>query len=505
MCGRKLEGSESTAADYPDKKPIYIWFGGSVMDGKDRIEIPKEFGLSELDAGDFIVNSHSTRMLLENDLELLEYLRGLDTSLWYHGDEKLPPIITPPLHELSPRVTRRPSLVDGLKWDDAYQAVYDRFTHEIKEDGSLDLSKAGGLAIMEEVYGRKVSHDCSWRICYAPSGWAFDQIASPVMTMGIGMAHGLNRCSPEVARRYATMGGESDFFWYMGVINNNPNRYLSTHDREGLEVLKKVLDGCDRSRIRMVMIDVQTRMSDQDKAHYRQYIDYLVNEFFPKNPGSRFISSKVLTDLIVPEKGKTIEKEKLGEAAQYLVEHWDGRPPKYVELKGDYLSLADCFQALVGALASYKRNGVLPEEVKTTELYGPVCDIEEGSKHEGLEGSVNPSDLLSSAEKVNVEIIRYRSAELTVRPPNRVPHTVRIADGKELNAAEYLLLMAKEYLKILENGEPGDVDLEPADILSPAADILDEVFSPEHPYPLWYSKLQMWTLKPIRWKSEMRE
>jgi hypothetical protein len=74
--------------------------------------------------------------------------------------------------------------------------------------------------------------------------------------------------------------------------------------------------------------------------------------------------------------------------------------------------------------------------------------------------------------------------------------------GQTLNSAEYLNVMARCFLALEGGVELDAVEVTPSKITPPYADIMERIFHPGYANPLWYSKLQLWTVKPARLKGE---
>jgi len=504
LCIVNCSGLPDTA-----KKPILFWIAGAIEDGKSRMEIPAEYGIEALGIGDIITNNVRNDRFLKEDPGLLEYYKNMQVSLWYHDDEKTPFITNYNWRKgeqsrFSPEPDNRPeTLIDGKKWDEAVQIITDNFTHKIHPGGKRDMTQRGGVLSIIDVFERHPDQIPSFRFQAAPSGWAFDRLVDAEFDMNMGMYHGLQRFPKKIREGFGLIA-EGEFFWYMGIKMQNPNFFFSVTDKDCFDRMMQMISMCDRSRTCMLMIDVQLRRGKEQVENFRKVLEYLTREFIPNNPGSRFVSSKSLARMIISEKGKTVPIGHLAKAVEILLKEWDGRPPKYIKLLNEYeyFSIADMYQALEEALSYYNDNKTLPKTVRTTELYGPICDIEEAPLYRYEFFRISEEDILRVAKELNNKIIANPADNSGLKPKNRIPHQVLLPNGYPVNAAEFLLLMAEVFKSIYVGNELKSFIVEPAEILPASVGIYEKVLWADTPYPLWYSKLQLWTLKPARWVSE---
>lgn len=184
---------------------------------------------------------------------------------------------------------------------------------------------------------------------------------------------------------------------------------------------------------------------DQKYLNTQLSIDYLVNEFFPVNPGSRFVSNADLTTMFGSSNFKYISKSELTSAADNLLANWQSGPPNFVVSSGgSYFSLTDMFQLLVNALADYRTNGVLSENTYLSKMYGPLQDNVPSSASFDVSVDSILSSSLSLQPKVNF-------ISWSANPDYIVPSLV-VVDNENINSAEFLYLMAKTYQTIAGGG-----------------------------------------------------
>jgi hypothetical protein len=171
------------------------------------------------------------------------------------------------------------------------------------------------------------------------------------------------------------------------------------------------------------------------------FLAWLLDEFLPANPGSRFVSVADLGKMAHSE--DQVSRDKLKAAATDLEARFaavSNRAPDYVKAGDNFLSLADCFELFTKALAALDATGSLPASDVLTRVYGPL-EIPEGNM--GLTtGSISVAAVIHKAAELAPKLARD---EWKVVPENAVPVWVDVA-GQRLNAAQFLRLMAQSYL-----------------------------------------------------------
>jgi hypothetical protein len=286
----------------------------------------------------------------------------------------------------------------------------------------------------------------------------------------------------------------SELYWELNILRSSDT---STGDirrantDEPLDGLKKLLAGLDRSRIRVLHLQVTPYARHLQTWHdgiprfsplvwaydhpeepmvpsavpaYRDYpqvldayrqeeaiLKWLVTEFFPANPGSRFVSPRVLKQMAVSPVGTEISADTMRAAAQDLIERYryiGTFPPDFARANGTYLSLADSFSLFTASLAALSEKGKLPESVKLGNVYGPL-HTDGVLRPGGFE--IRVKDLMEMAVRLAPQL-----ADETWRPipSNMVPSSFTIA-GRELNTAQILYALAEAYLNPNPNGTVG--------------------------------------------------
>jgi hypothetical protein len=230
-----------------------------------------------------------------------------------------------------------------------------------------------------------------------------------------------------------------------------------------------------------------------------------------KHPRFRVVTSDDILDHIADDRTKTVSRAAMLKAAEAVAAS-RAAPPEYVDLEGDYLSLADTFQAFALALAHFAQHGKLPESVVTRDILGPTrYRAEERPERGALEfvqdedhlrplgrSTTDPQTIATTPtpQSVDIEtpgtqiIAAAKSLDLT----KEIPFNVTV-NGKEINPAVFLHLMAQTIQNLSASQAPGTVRVRGVVNVLPLqvqqnrlADAL--------------TKLQFWTFKPLRWKAE---
>jgi hypothetical protein len=401
-----------------------------------------------------------------------------------------------PTHRNRPKATLQDGMSPEQRWIEQ-NTVAERFLNEYKDHltGEPDRTRQGGLSAVHAAFGRmdsafgfaaKLGSEAPYfhqfrRMQIQPLSPGFPD---PYFTMNIhgyrtaitelanGMSHGTD-ASPEV-------------FWDTNLLraafttSDDIRRVLG---EEGPAALKSVLDKLNRSKIRLLQMEVLTyarylaqwpdgtprlfpltwaydhpeapevpagirvfqRTVDSDKASDDEgaALNWLFNDFLPANPGSRFVSPQDLLKMARTPLGCDITADQLAAA----VKDWNGRAatevnmsPTYVAAGPHYLSAADLFLLLANSLGKMTGGWKRPDRVRLTHIYGPP--LLEDAEQTFPNVTMTAGDVARVAARLAP---RLNDQTWQPAPANAIPARVEIA-GKSVIPAQFLALMAEAYV-----------------------------------------------------------
>jgi hypothetical protein len=166
-------------------------------------------------------------------------------------------------------------------------------------------------------------------------------------------------------------------------------------------------------------------------------LKWLVEDFFPADPGSHAVSSKDLMQMALPSTGFSISVASLrGALADFLKAAGNNTVlPTNLFVDGHYLSLANTFQVLTDALADFSRTGNLPESVKVVQVYGPVRLL---TGHGPNVGEVSVASVVRVCTQIDAALHDDSPGKF---PKNAIPVFLKV-DGIDMNPVQFLRLMA---------------------------------------------------------------
>jgi hypothetical protein len=246
--------------------------------------------------------------------------------------------------------------------------------------------------------------------------------------------------------------------------------------QEGPEAIKKVVTSVDRSRVRMVHVELndvrmylsqffdagelfpplkvaynhpdhpnlpqeafaEAKQLEEKQASQEALMQWLAGDFMRANAGSTFISSGNLAKMSPSDIGQSLSVAELQKAVASTLKAWGDNtyPPDYLVVGSQYLSLADTFQVLSDVLAEQSRTGRRPETVRLRQFYGPIDLVDE---HGPASGSVTATTVARKAAELAAGL---RDESWKAIPANAVPVWVDM-DGLHLTAGQFLRLMAE--------------------------------------------------------------
>ncbi len=404
----------------------------------------------------FYTDGIATELAQTDDPDFFDHLNALGFHLGYHGEQD---------HGPEPRIVADatsplcPSLVEGMDWDEAVEAIEHRYSHGIEvaltdtgqglsmldpslQHGITDPSREGGLVLVQSAYGRDVdvvtTHSCE----VAAAEEAFGALGSYSVLQSTGILSGkywaVNLDLPDLAEEAAGIGGDTSFFWYMGKLQE---KTFSGHGYTYMDLADPgaTLDGLDRTQPQYVVMSVGGLQSDPtDFSAFYEALDYLVTHLSDHEP-AYVVGTGDLPALFEPlETEPMFTADELGVLVDALLAAWDGRPPEYVDLGEDGAwPLVIVLSALAQSLAEYAVHGSLLDPVHPYMLLGPIGEL--------------PSASASAVEVPFEDVLQVaRDLRDTATATDRWPTTVELEGGQSVNIAEAMELMAQAYQALSE-------------------------------------------------------
>jgi len=452
-------------------------------------------------------------MFAEKAPEIFEKIKDFGLSAGFHGSNR-------PLTSVA--------RMRDMDWEQAVKAIVDMDTHRIDpKTGKIDKTRRGGFETLRKYFG------------YSPPS------VGRTIHVAYLQAHRILGAKMFVGLT-DHVGGESNLAWYMGMLSRPESVFITpgiilwssiphrqrayvydaaplreTRPPHPTEVLSVFLDILPRDKPNFISLTMHEfdfymagrwtnlespfRPEEHQEAIWKTLDETFA--FLKKNKDFRVISYNVfLSDVVIDDTEKTLTQEQIDAAARYIVRymsHWTGHgrciaTPNYIDLKGDYLSLAEAFKALVYVLDYYHKEKNLPKSVKIEYIDGPL-DV---PRPPG--GIVKPqvqrgygTSILVDGEKIIEAASRIASENLT-----RIPANVKIEGlAQPVNPAEFLYMMAQEETIIKNKGRPAPAIYAEAHLLPKQAIGNHTRSFTVSEKPTWYALLQLWTQKPARLKK----
>jgi hypothetical protein len=468
----------------------------------------------------------------ELGLDLHDFFARDNLALGYHGEVSTgpPPVL---VEYLDPRARDCGYLTEGLRWDDAYRAVQERYAWHLDPLTGREVPGFGGSVTAPPYHtGKQITALVSRHWECAPAGPALRELFGvhpQAIEVGPLPAYFSRAGRPQGAASFRRLV-DTELMWYQGVLNFVPD---TTHQSSGY------LNRLSLYRSHVVALPIYENRAyavgdiwewayhnsawgcyppslfdaltpdfflKTERAYLRYLADYVLatlkvhSEFISRHPRSRFVNAPELLQLVEDLRETLVPIEWLDRPAEFLAEiaHWEAetvfgpgvrRPPMYLTtFAGQYLSLAETYYLLSVALAHYRVTGSLPAEILNRFHRGPK-NQPYPVRASGHEPRVVPGTAILNA-----------ALDFVTGSDGWIPEEVRLG-GLAVNPAEMLHLMAVQYQHLRHYGLPTGVPVRDVLPCSYGQTILEETFAPRNPYPLFLSSLQLWTLKPARFKN----
>src|ERR1035438_2520300 len=272
-----------------------------------------------------------------------------------------------------------------------------------------------------------------------------------------------------------------EVFWEDGALRLSDlsltdNKPHSTD--EPVDALKKVFEQFDRSNVRVIALELGsyqrylTKRPDGsilydpmewlyfhpdhpqfpptmkplvgDKAVEVGYkneeavLNWLLQEYFPANPGSRFLSIRDLVKMVGPERPSGVGWDQIKTLAADFETQFKPHPTRLVDFlrAGDrYFSNAEAFALMTQALAAADKTGSPASSIKPLPVYGPITVPNDMGP---VKGSVTVREVLQAAARIAPPL---RNTRCELVPDNAVPDYVQVGSVRA-NAAQFFRLMS---------------------------------------------------------------
>lgn len=395
------------------------------------------------------------------DPSLFDDIVELGMPIGHHGANRPP----------NPQPIHR---VHGVDWLQDVAAMLEYESSAIDpRTGRLDPARAGGLKMLQQITGGRVK--ATGRFFEASILFAAKQLGCESM---IGLKE--NTGAPIEAGWFLGMKGMPDMLVitprHLRQTSADPDcafrdieNFISHHRPDTIGSIAVVAHDHDFEG----PVDAQGPAKEFWEAHER------VLRWAAAHSKLKVTTFDEILDQVEDDRHKTVDRNALLKIAGALARA-KGAPPEYIALDGDYLSLADAFQALASGLSSFARNGCLPEQVKTLDILGPTkyCPGEPATSASGEsdERSIQGRDVIAIAS--GLDLSKEIPSRLTV-------------GGRDINPATFLRLMASTIGNIASSGQPGVLQSGPGLNVLPIGAQRNILADP-------LTKLQFWTFKPQR-------
>ncbi|MBI3680907.1 MAG: hypothetical protein HY235_10980 [Acidobacteria bacterium] len=374
--------------------------------------------------------------------------------------------------------------VKGEDWDTDVKAIVDYESCALDpRSGALDCSRPGGLkSMIANIFHQQM---------FSTGRFFQASILSVTKQLGVRMGVGLT----------GNTGAQRGDAWFLGMLNRPDSLTIAPAvilqqwpqgAPSPLTEIERIIAALDKTRIRQVTLVVhdtdfvQSPSPAQEEQRWQKYEELIQWALARKY---RMLTLEELYALALDDRERAVSQAQLRDIAQTYVRQVEGSsphyPPDFIDLKNDYFSLADAWQALAQALSQYRRTASLPDQTRTRDLLGPTVLVH----LETATRTISADDILSSAAAALPEAL------------DRAPSSVKLQQaGIEVNASEHLYLMAKEYLMLL-NGPPAPVEVSRVNLISKNVENIGR--NPDSPLSGRADALtrqQFWTYKPARWR-----
>ncbi len=383
------------------------------------------------------------------------------------------------------------------RWTAQAEAA-ERFLTDFKDPvtGRPFPGLSGGLKLMQDVFGeaafiRGVSEPIGGD---SATTLEVRKLNAKAMMMGIppsDVRRGIESYGSSAAAFAKAMGPlpetSPEVFWEDGALRLSDlsladNKPHSTD--EPVDALKKVFGQLDRSNVRVIALELGSykrylakrpdgsvlfdpmewlyyhpdnpkfpptmkpflpeKMVEAGYKNEEEVLNWLIQEYLPANPGSRFLSIRDLAKMAEPQQPSTVSWDEIKVLATDFEAQFKLFPTRLVDFLrvGDrYFSDAEAFGLMTQALAAADKGGSPAPSVKTLPVYGPITVPNDMGP---IKGSVTEREVLQAAARIAPPL---RNSEWKLIPDNAVPAYVQVGSVR-VNATQFFRLMVLSCLDL---------------------------------------------------------
>lgn len=500
----------ASAAPAPDSQPLYIYLTADISDHvnldmtEDRLRriLPMldRYRKAHPDAGitaTVLFSGAVSEALLERNKQthILDFVqdflhRGV-IEAGYDGSAE-------PTYTKRPLVELQKAHTAEERWQARADAA-EKFLTEARDPltGAPEPAKDGGLKRMQEIFG-EASYIAGLTL------YGSDLIVRVIPELGSdtetvqrlrrynshAILAGLTDGNPLETMKYRdwattfskemspVAAASPELYWQDNLLRfsestGTENRMLRAS--AGADALKTALANIDRSRIRLVHVELasdrdylvpkfshgeyypparyaykhldQPKLpaealrpsTDVDKAYANTEasLRWLTEELLTGDFGGHFLSTARLKKMVKPASDFSVQVSALRSAAAQMLGVWgeEPAPPKYLPVEDHYLSRAEMFQAIADALAELDHSRKLPQSVHVVPVVAPI----EILKIKVASGEVTASSVAHASASFAA---RLHDQSGTPIPHNVIPTWVTV-EGMDLTPGQFLRLMVE--------------------------------------------------------------
>lgn len=413
-----------------------------------------------------------------------EAARRGSVEIGYTGEEE-------PSYLYRPKPDLLSAYTPEKRWIAQAEAA-EHFLNDFKDPvtGRPTAGLTGGLKLMQDIFGPAAFIRGVSELVAGDSAATHEvhRLNATAMMLGVPPSdtrrgiEGYGSSADAFARGVSPVPNTSpEVFWEDGAlrlssVSRPDNRPHSTDDP--LDILKKAFLGLDRSRVRVIALEVESyqrylaKRADgsvlYDPMEWLYFhpdnpqfpptmkpfvverdiaaadkrsdavLNWLLQEYLPANPGSRFLSIHDLVKMAGPESPAEVTGDQIKLLASDFETRFKPYPTRmidYLRAGDEYFSAAQAFAVMAESLASADKTGSPLQTVRMRPVNGPIVVPNDMGP---VKGTVTVRDVMHAAARVAPPL---RETEWKEIPDNAIPPYVQTGPW-HLNAAQFMRLMA---------------------------------------------------------------